>query len=277
MCLNLLKEKWDVAIILDACRYDTFKKYYKNFFPDGKLERRLGASHTGEWLIQNFKNYSPDVVYVSGHPAINKIYNPLFTWIAQDKFFEIFEAWKICWDNKINTTHPRCLKKIAFDAIRQYPNKRILIHFTQPHTPYKDMPSKKLGEPNLGLQQNVDFIPNTLITKARKNLRRILYEYHTIGLIYAKIVKKLKKIRSLEREYLRRLGLNKTKELYEKNLIWALKEVGDLVKKIKKEFPRKIIVVTSDHGEAFGEFGDFFHEYTTNNPIVRIVPFLIIE
>jgi len=71
MCLSLMKEKWDVAIILDACRYDTFLKFHELIGQPTELESRIGATYTLEWLRQVFGKKKWKVVYVSGHPGIN--------------------------------------------------------------------------------------------------------------------------------------------------------------------------------------------------------------
>ena len=72
MCLSLMTEHWDIAVILDACRYDAFKDVYRRYLPPGRLEKRLGASDTFDWLHSVFNgNGSYDIIYVSAHPGIN--------------------------------------------------------------------------------------------------------------------------------------------------------------------------------------------------------------
>ena len=62
--LNVMEEKWDYLIILDACRYDYFESLYKEFF-DGDLEKRISlGSNTIEWCLESFKGYYPDVIYI---------------------------------------------------------------------------------------------------------------------------------------------------------------------------------------------------------------------
>ena len=52
---RIIDEDWDFLIILDACRYDYFKKNYKKYFKIGKLEKRKTlATWTLEWAERNF-------------------------------------------------------------------------------------------------------------------------------------------------------------------------------------------------------------------------------
>lgn len=65
------------------------------------------------------------------------------------------------------------------------------------------------------------------------------------------------------------MDLDQIKEGYVTNLKLVLKEVKKLISKLEGK-----IVVTADHGEAFGERGEFFHSTVlTSNPVVREVPF----
>ena len=65
----ILDEEWDNLIILDACRYDTFKD---NNFLQGKLEYRISkGSTTREFLTKNFienndETYN-DIIYISDY------------------------------------------------------------------------------------------------------------------------------------------------------------------------------------------------------------------
>jgi len=53
--LDILKEKWDTLIILDACRYDMFKEIAYPILK-GKLEKRWStAFNTPRWIRYQFK------------------------------------------------------------------------------------------------------------------------------------------------------------------------------------------------------------------------------
>ncbi len=79
----------------------------------------------------------------------------------------------------------------------------------------------------------------------------------------------LKTLVDLNEIYWRKYSIEDLRYFYRDNLEWVLESVGQIVKK----FDARRLVITSDHGEAFGEGGDFFHLYRTRNPVVRLVPF----
>lgn len=266
MCLSLLEEEWDVAIILDACRYDSFKKLYKKYLPKGKLEKRLGASNTSEWLSNVFKKYHNDIVYVSGHPGINSIINSKH-WCAKDKFFKIYDVWDIGWDEKLNTTKPVYVKKVALKAIKENKKKKVIVHFIQPHTPYRKAPTDMVWNKvnNVSTSKELSY-------HFRKYIGDLLQKSHLVT-EYWKLRKLLRlKPRSLDEYYFFYFSIKELKNFYEDNLIWVLGCIKEFIESIKDK--NKKIIVTSDHGEAFGERREYFHSYyNTTNPIIRMVPF----
>lgn len=60
---------------------------------------------------------------------------------------------------------------------------------------------------------------------------------------------------------------------YRENLIWALPSVADCIRRA----PVSKVVVTADHGEAFGEQGIWGHPGPCDIPVLRIVPWLEIN
>jgi len=141
MCLDIMEKKWDVCIILDACRYDYFQMLYQEYLPNGVLLKERGAIHTIHWLIDNFRDEYYDVIYVSGHPGINSLGVPFFkVWNAKNRFRRVIDAWDRGWMEEIGTVDPAYVTKCALDVLNEYPKKRILIHYMQPHTPYRLKP-----------------------------------------------------------------------------------------------------------------------------------------
>ena len=157
--------------------------------------------------------------------------------------------------------------------------RRVIIHFMQPHAPYKDAPVTD------ELREILDLTLNAFPLKRRKirlfNFRKCVGKFidksetlsKTLRLVRWEI-KKLMKMKPIDMHefYWRNYSVKEIKKLYEGNLIWVLKEVKRIAKLCKKL--KLHLVVTSDHGEALGENGYFFH-YPENrrNPVVRVVPF----
>lgn len=150
--IDIFDQDWDNLILLDAFRYDTFERIYTERASGGKLDSRISrGSQTPEWLRANFHDRQlHDVVYVSANPMPyvlgeqppdenserHRRYN--FNLDVHD----LIPVWngspptdsEYRQDEEIVT--PEQTIKAALQAEEKYPNKRLLIHFTQPHTPY---------------------------------------------------------------------------------------------------------------------------------------------
>jgi len=107
---NLLEEKWDFLIILDACRYDYFKDVYRNYL-DGNVKKAISpALHTMDWLNKVFTGFYDDIVYISANPYINskiEVTDPHGNkYKGKKHFFKIIDVWKWGWDSKLGTVPP---------------------------------------------------------------------------------------------------------------------------------------------------------------------------
>jgi len=130
--MKVMEEDWDYLIILDACRFDTFKKV--NDIP-GKLEKRISpGSQTEQWLQRNFDGYYEDVVYISSNPLVSDFEKHGFR--GTDHFFKVVNVFLSGWDEELETVPPDEVTKAAIKAKGKYPGKRMIIHYMQPHLPF---------------------------------------------------------------------------------------------------------------------------------------------
>ncbi|MCO8246707.1 MULTISPECIES: hypothetical protein [unclassified Haladaptatus] len=131
--IDVFAEDWDNLIILDACRYDSFKPHANDL--DGVLESRISrGSMTREWVRANFSDRDlHDVVYVTANGNYAHI---------RDEINSELHAHKGVWQSEFregdeNTiARPETLTEVALEAANEYPNKRLLIHYVQPHYPF---------------------------------------------------------------------------------------------------------------------------------------------
>lgn len=271
MCLGLLREQWDVAIILDACRYDVFKEVYKQYLPKGKLVTRVGGSDTLDWLHSVFNGYGKyDIVYVSAHPGINGKGVAWGSFNGSEKFYKVYDAWINGWDWEIGSSLPDEVAKIAVEIISENPDRKILIHFLQPHFPYRKAPCPCTYSDLKGVKNSPKF--GLLLERVLRNIIQILganFSPLRVATWKLKKILNLNFLEDLAEIYWREYAVSDLRHFYKDNLEWVLESTV----KIIEEFNDLKIVVTSDHGEAFGEHGEFFHLYKTNNPVVRLVPF----
>lgn len=118
-------EDWDNLIVLDACRYDTFEK--KNTL-EGELSKVYSnASHTWNFLKNNFRNDNSDTVYVTGSPMTT----------GYEKYFhKLIHVWKDNWNDEKRTVLPKDITEAALKASKDFPDKKLIVHYMQPHYPF---------------------------------------------------------------------------------------------------------------------------------------------
>jgi hypothetical protein len=266
-----MKEQWDIAIVLDACRYDAFKEVYEKYLPVGRLEKRFGASDTLDWLRSVFKgNVMNNVVYVSAHPGINSKGVEWVDFNAIEHFYKVYDAWLSAWNWHIGTSLPDDVAEVAINALNECPGRKTIIHFMQPHFPYRKAPCLSTYSDLRGTRKNrklgvlAERLLRTLISFLPLNVSSSRTTYWQI-----KKILRLDFLEDLNEFYWREYIVSDLRRFYRDNLEWVLEPVA----RIAEQFSDLRIVVTSDHGEAFGENGEFFHTYKTKNPVVRYVPF----
>jgi len=267
---------WDYLVILDACRFDFFSHFCKHFF-EGNLSKVLSlGSQTMEWCVNTFREYYNDVIYVSANAYINSICE-VAGFDAKRHFYKVVDVWHFGWNEELGTVHPEAVTKAALSVKYEYPNRRFIIHFAQPHAPY-------ISEEYLSRDSSSK--------TAETGLSRLLYDEETsrfsssfrksYRLIYNMLHEKLGLANLYTwklRAYLgvppatpldatrRRFGINGLRRAYAENLRIVLGYVAFLASRL----PGKV-VITSDHGELLGEKRMFDHPAGLHNPILRIVP-----
>lgn len=252
MCLNLMEKEWDVAVVLDACRYDYFKDIHREYLPEGKLTKEQSASYTQEYLRRAFPKPKYDLTCIGGHPALNSAGIPWGGFYASKKFTKVVDAWALGWDEERGTTNPREVTNLAWAHTGRGQDKKVLIHYMQPHFPYlnapfKAPPYKKHGWVGKQMRKAPNFI--------REGYWRARYLLNLPD--------------PPTRYYLENYTPDEIRKHYAENVHWVLKEVGRLFTQIKD----KRVVVTADHAELLGENGEWFHPMWVRHPILNTVPF----
>lgn len=179
--INFLDEDWDNLLILDACRYDSFAKHADL---SGTLEHRhsLGTA-TYEFIRHNFKNRKEyDVVYVGANTWFLKLQHELDSEIHH--FVDLQNGdFDVDWvDKELKVVTPRTVTKHAKRINEKFPNKRLIIHYLQPHHPFIG----QVGEKHFSNQTNSlrevvqssdSEIDQSVIRKAYiENLEKVLSE-----------------------------------------------------------------------------------------------------
>lgn len=143
--IDVVERDWDNLLILDACRVDMFESVADTERFDTYKTVRSHGSSSPDWIAANFADRELiDTVYVTANP-----------WVAQEapsSFHEIMNVWAAEQTNSGDidagdlaqrdlATSPAATvtAKHLNEAVRQvkndYPNKRYIVHYFQPHAP----------------------------------------------------------------------------------------------------------------------------------------------
>ncbi len=259
---DIMAKDWDNLLILDACRFDIFKEI--NFI-SGDLDFVLSkGSHSEEFYEKNFEDkLYDDTIMISANP-----YTPI---IAKNSFFRLKTTLgedqttgnkprvdKIETDNgraieatHINNVHPERLNDIALDAVKEYPNKRLIVHYMQPHDPYLGKTAKEIRESfnEEGYKFRYWADPDRVSEHDPNGLMALATEGY--------------------------LSSEEMVSVYKENLRIVLEYITELISTVSGK-----TVITSDHGELLGEqvgSKQFFHYNNMYVEELRKVPWLTID
>lgn len=244
---NIFERKWDVLIILDACRVDALREVSSeyDFILDTNSIWSVGSS-SPEWIANTFERKWLDKIkrtgYISANGYVKRILSdrifppdhntvplsmPKWNIVNIDDLVFIDHVWKYGHDDELGNVDPETVTDSAIYHYRTHNPEKMIVHYQQPHTPY-------MGR--------------------AKEENRPLMEIEKIPFI------KLKEGADFEEVW----------ELYKDNLRLALNEVEVLLNNIDY----KRAVITADHGDAFGEWSFYSHIGGFLHPSVRKVPWV---
>ena len=261
---SVLDDDWDVLLILDACRYDFFKDNYKDFL-EGTLSKKISvATRTAEWLKKTFTSKHDDIIYISGYPGVNSMGYSKENGFDPSCFSKVVDVWKFGFDEALQTIHPQEINKAFFKYKTLHPEKRFILHYMQPHSPYVSVDQKyrpKNRKPETGNP--------TKSSNINKKFRRVIYH---------NLMKTTRLPNSWMWRYAGIFGVQSPlgklyvdegwegfRNAYRENLRFVL----PYVKKVCDNTKGKI-VITADHGERLGEKGMFGHGGSRDKVVVEV-------
>jgi hypothetical protein len=135
---NIFGEDWDNLLILDACRYDAFEQSLEEttLTLPGELDVAYsrGAS-TREFLGGNLRDIDlSDTVYVTGTTMLYR--NTVVTSKFEHNLHDIVDVWEDAIEIEEWGVRPERMAEAARRANERYPDKRLVVHFIQPHIPF---------------------------------------------------------------------------------------------------------------------------------------------
>jgi len=206
--IDVIDEDWDTLILLDACRLDDFESV--NHIR-GDLSSRISRGvDSYQFISENFVNRRlHDTVYVTANPHVSLLNGDEFHAVITDPLDD--------WDGELGCVRPESVTKAATDAHRQFPNKRIIVHYMQPHDP-------PLGSTGQLLRNN----------------------HQVLGMNHSDSSQVGDRVMPLVAKGV--ISTATARQAYRETLSIVLEEVKSLAEVVDGK-----VVVSADHGEHFGE------------------------
>lgn len=255
---RIWEDEWDVCIVLDACRSDLWREATESA-PEYSQTEGWGwsaGSASAEWYGHTFDPGADfevdlgDVGVVSANPFAGKPSDRLDHYLRGatplherdlalvDYVFE--DAWGCEVDGTyLDVPHPGDVTDRAWKAWQRDDVERLVVHYMQPHIPFRSRPEW------FDERDEIEHFGEEAAETGRSPWN---------------------KVRDGDlprREFWR---------AYRDNLEWGLSEVERLRRAVDAD-----ILVTSDHGNAMGEFGIWGHPPGKHVPALRRVPWVHVE
>jgi len=233
--IKVSEESWDTLVVLDACRADLFEEVSDlDEFDHYEVKKSLGSG-TPEWTRKNFDGQAQtDTIYITGNPVVSR-------WVGT-AFAEFVEVWRDHFDPELGTVPAEAVTESAVRVREEHPNKRLIVHYLQPHYPFIDDPELRFTT-----FEGTDEFDVSGVQSGASDI------WEAVG-----------------------LGLVKPKEAYagyRRNLEYVLDAIDPLLESSSGK-----VVITSDHGNAIGERARpipmklYGHPTSIHHPVLRDVP-----
>jgi len=251
---RIMEKRWDVLVILDGCRYDYFEKYNTI---EGNLKKvKSPVTGTKAWLRRITSYDCSNIIYMT--PMVK-----FDLWYPKHGFFKVIRLWDKNITYKYAGVDPIGIAKRAVECIKEYPDKRVIVHFFTPHPPFLTIDpehQQKIKEESNLADKNIE---------KSKLKRKILFILWILKQRFPTVVfwhlERLLGVHSGMLVLFQAGGFKLIRQLYYDNLML----VFDAVKEIKDSVNKKI-VVTADHGQRLGEYGMFGHGGWNSKSMVTV-------
>lgn len=249
------RDEWDICCVLDACRLDLMQEVAQTGTYPWLDANDIGSlwsvgSASPEWLDQTFHSGYADekarTAYITANPFSAKPAERAATAetdalpLTDGEFAHFEEVWRTDWrDEPVSVVPPRALTDRAIDVWRRREKlgvERMVIHYMQPHIPFRARPEW------FGKREDLE-----IFGEPDKEGGKDPWKCVRDGDIPAA-------------EFW---------DAYRDNLEWVLDDM-DLL----RENADATIALTSDHGNAMGEWGTWSHPPGSPIPVLRRVPWV---
>lgn len=243
---NVFAESWDLLIVVDACRLDLYREVVSGGeFAFGDIGSIWSLdSMTRAWMEKTFvEPHAAELErthYICGNPFSSEA-------IDGEQLASLDEVWRYHWDDEVGTIHPRPLtdRAIAHGRERERDeDERLLVHYMQPHWPFLRAPDTSGGQ---GLDIE-GIVGESEQYQAWENNPHDVWERLRRGTVTE----------------------DEVWAGYLDNLRLVLRDIELLL----ENYHAGRVVITSDHGNAMGEWGIYGHPLHMPLAVLRRVPWV---
>lgn len=253
---SIWEREWDVLLVLDTCRPDVLEEvaHEYDYIPETVPTMNSLGSASPEWLAKNFtKEYASEYltnIHETAYVTANLFSNGLepeevfpHANFDPELFYLCDEVWRYGWDDEYDTTPPAVMADRTIDIHREHDPNRLIVHFMQPHTPYRKLYEKYPEWFDSTHTGDKDDAPH------RRDRDWRLWERLRHNVI----------------------SKQEVWNAYKDNLRWVLNEG---VEPVLENVDAGTVAITADHGEAFGEWGLYAHPHYAPAPVLKRVPWV---
>jgi len=245
---NVFESDWDLLVVLDACRVDTLQEVSSEYDFIKEVDSTWSTgSQSAEWMANTFTESFSDVIedttYISGNGFSGAV-------LKRGK------------RPPVNNTTP-----LDFGSWSTVTEETLNSHIEVWETNHDERYGSVLPRP----------MTDYTIEEGRNgDADRIITHYTQPHLPYIGTAhledREATELEDRGYELLEegRASRDDVYEAYKETLRWVLDDVEDLLENIDAEK----VVITSDHGEAFGEWKAYGHPEGFPHPVVRKVPWV---
>jgi hypothetical protein len=152
-----MQQDWDNLILLDACRYDTLEKHTRF---EGKVRKVVSAGNRSwEFMAANF-------VGEEFHDSIYVTANGHARGIGESVFYKLIILTDYR-DENTGTVLPEIVTQKAIEVAENHPDKRLIVHYMQPHVPHIGGIQEELISMDESMNNIFEAVGNDFITLER--------------------------------------------------------------------------------------------------------------
>lgn len=137
---RVMEKDWDNLFVFDACRHDLFEEVLGTDRFDDYRRMRSRGENSPEWMRNNFNGGQfPDTIYVVANPWTGVLDRGVFFEVVDvfdrvNEFASTHSDPEFDWE-RIGTVPASVMNAVASDIHEDHPNKRLIVHYFQPHHP----------------------------------------------------------------------------------------------------------------------------------------------